>query len=438
MRNLSITNLAVDAIRPNPRNPRTHSAKQVKQIASSIQEFGFTNPILIDETGEIIAGHGRLEAAKSAGHTEVPCIRLEGLTQAQKKALVIADNKLALNASWDLEILEVQMLELIDEGLDLDITGFEVPEINLFLQNSWGEAEVDPQDQNIPTALTDLPAVTRQGDLWRLGRHRLYCGNSLEAKNYRRLLREEQASMVFTDPPYNVPIDGHVCGSGKVKHREFAMASGEMTEADFIDFLKTVAVRLVEFSADGSMHFLCMDWRHLHELISACRGTYSEFKNLCVWVKDNGGMGSLYRSQHELVAVFKAGKGPHINNVELGRHGRYRTNVWKYPGINSFGKGRMSDLKAHPTVKPVAMVADAILDCSKPGDLVLDPFAGSGTIFLAAERAGRRGAGIEIDPHYVDVAARRFEQETGEAAVLEASGEVFSSVAETRAKEGME
>ncbi len=393
MRNLTITNLAVDEIRPNPRNPRTHSAKQVSQIAASIREFGFTNPILIDETDEIIAGHGRLEGARAVGLAEVPCIRLEGLTNAQKKALVIADNKLAINAGWDLEILEEQMLELIDEGLDLEITGFEVPEINLILQNTWDAAETDPQDENIPAVMANVPPVARPG---------------------------------------------HVCGSGKVKHREFAMASGEMTEAAFVDFLKTAAERLVEYSAEGSIHFLCMDWRHLYELLSACREAYSEFKNLCVWVKDNGGMGSLYRSQHELVAVFKAGKGPHINNVELGRHGRYRTNVWKYPGINSFGKGRMSDLKAHPTVKPVAMVADAILDCSKPGDLVLDPFAGSGTIFLAAERAGRRGAGIEIDPHYVDVAARRFEQETGEAAVLEASGEVFSSVAETRAKEGME
>jgi DNA modification methylase len=330
------------------------------------------------------------------------------------------------------------MLELIDEGLDLEITGFEVPEINLILQNTWDAAETDPQDENIPAVLANVPPVARPGDVWLLGRHRLFCGNSLEAESYRRLLEVERAAMVFTDPPYNVPIDGHVCGSGKVKHREFAMASGEMTEAAFVDFLKTAAERLVEYSAEGSIHFLCMDWRHLYELLSACRGTYSEFKNLCVWVKDNGGMGSLYRSQHELVAVFKAGKGPHINNVELGRHGRYRTNVWKYPGINSFGKGRMSDLKAHPTVKPVAMVADAILDCSKPGDLVLDPFAGSGTIFLAAERAGRRGAGIEIDPHYVDVAIQRFERETGAAAVLEASEEVFSSVAEARAREGME
>jgi DNA modification methylase len=241
--------------------------------------------------------------------------------------------------------------------------------------------------------------------------------------------------MVFTDPPYNVPIDGHVCGSGKIRHREFAMASGEMSEEAFTAFLKTVAENLMKYSADGSMHFLCMDWRHLHELMTACRGSYTEFKNLCVWVKDNGGMGSLYRSQHELVAVFKSGTAPHVNNVELGRHGRYRTNVWSYPGVNSFGKGRMSDLEAHPTVKPVAMVADAMMDCSRTGDVVLDPFAGSGTIFLAAERAGRRGTGIEIDPHYVDVAIRRFEQETGEAATLAASGEPFDVVKRDRSAE---
>ena len=435
MRNLTITHLAVNEIRPNPRNPRTHSAKQVRQIAASIREYGFTNPILIDEANEIIAGHGRLEAAKSIEVSEVPCICLVGLTKAQKKALLIADNKLALNAGWDVEILQEQMLELIDEGFELEMTGFEIPEVNLILQNSWDKVESDPQDENIPSVSEDAPAVTREGDLWLLGRHRLFCGDALEPASYRQLLGDERAAMVFTDPPYNVPIDGHVCGSGKVRHREFAMASGEMSDEAFTAFLKTVAERLIEHSADGSMHFLCMDWRHLHELLTACRGPYDEFKNLCVWVKDNGGMGSLYRSQHELVAVFKAGKGAHVNNVELGRHGRYRTNVWSYPGVNSFGKGRMADLEAHPTVKPVAMVADAIMDCSRTGDLILDPFAGSGTVFLAAERAGRCGAGIEIDPHYVDVAIQRFEQETGETATLTASGEAFRAVRDKRLAE---
>ena len=435
MRNLNIVKLAVDKIRPNPRNPRSHSGKQIRQLAASIKEFGFTNPILIDEANEIIAGHGRFEAAKSLGLTEVPCIPLDGLSAAQKKALVIADNKLALNAGWDVEILQEQMLELIDLDFEIETTGFEVPEVNLILQNSWDSVDADPQDEHIPAVATNAAAVARAGDLWLLGRHKLFCGNALETESYQMLLDGEQASMVFTDPPYNVPIDGHVCGAGKIRHREFAMASGEMSEEAFTAFLRTMADRLVEFSADGSMHFLCMDWRHLSELLSACQEPYAEFKNLCVWVKDNGGMGSLYRSQHELVAVFKAGKGAHVNNVELGRHGRYRTNVWSYPGVNSFGKGRMSDLEAHPTVKPVAMVADAIMDCSKTGDLILDPFAGSGTIFLAAERSGRRGAGIEIDPHYVDVAIQRFQQETGATANLAASGESFSNIKEIRSAE---
>ncbi len=432
MRTLNITDLAVDEIRPNPRNPRTHSNKQLRQIANSIEEFGFTNPILIDEANEVIAGHGRLSAAKAVGLSSLPCIRLEGLTPEQKKALLITDNKLALNAGWDLEILQEQMLELIDDGFELETTGFEAPEVNLILQKSWDPVEADPQDEGVPEPATDAPAITRDGDLWRLGRHRLLCGNALEAESYRRLLGEDKAGMVFTDPPYNVRIDGHVCGLGKVRHREFAMASGEMSEEAFTAFLQTVAQRLIDHSVNGSMHFICMDWRHLHELLSAGRGIYSELKNLCVWVKDNGGMGSLYRSQHELVAVFKSGTAPHVNNVELGRHGRYRTNVWSYPGVNSFGKGRMSDLEAHPTVKPVAMVADALLDCSAPGDLVLDPFAGSGTIFLAAERAGRRGAGIELDPHYVDVAIRRFQQETGAPARLADTDHTFDQVAEER------
>lgn len=238
------------------------------------------------------------------------CICLTGLTPAQKKALVIADNKLALKAGWDIEVLQEQMLELIDDGFELEITGFEIPEVNLILQNSWDASEPDPQDENIPSVSTDAPAVTREVDLWLLGRHRLLCGDALDRDSYRQLLGDERASMVFTDPPYNVPIDGHVCGSGRICHPVFAMASGETSEEAFTAFLKTVAERLVEYSADGSTHFLCMDWRHLHELLTAGRGTYAEFKNLCVWVKDNGGMGSLYRSQHELVAVLKAGRPP--------------------------------------------------------------------------------------------------------------------------------
>jgi len=262
--------------------------------------------------------------------------------------------------------------------------------------------------------------------MWTIGPHRLICGDSMEAVTYERLLGEERAQMVFTDPPYNVPIAGHVSGLGKVKHAEFAMASGEMTEGQFTAFMRTIFERLVGFSQDGSIHFVCMDWRHMNEVLTASRGAY-DLQNLCVWTKTNGGMGSLYRSQHELVFVYKSGAVPHINNVELGRHGRNRTNVWAYAGINSFGSHRDGDLALHPTVKPVALIADAILDCSNRKGVVLDVFAGSGSTLVAAHRTGRRGYGIEIDPHYCDVILRRLQKIMRKDPILDGSGKPFAS-----------
>ena len=235
--------------------------------------------------------------------------------------------------------------------------------------------------------------------------------------------------MVFTDPPYNVPIDGHVSGLGSVKHREFAMASGEMSETEFTKFLTDVLGNLAKFSADGAIHYVCMDWAHLRELLNAGHAVYDELKNICVWAKTNGGMGSLYRSQHEMVAVFKSGTAPHINNVELGRHGRYRTNVWTYAGMNTFGAERDEALAMHPTVKPVALVEDAVLDCSDRNGVVVDAFLGSGTTLIAAESAGRRCFGLELDPEYVDLIIRRWQKMTGESAVHAESGLSFDVLA---------
>jgi hypothetical protein len=238
--------------------------------------------------------------------------------------------------------------------------------------------------------------------------------------------------MVFIDPPYNVPINGHVSGLGKVKHRDFAMASGEMSEARYVGFLGTCFGYLIGHSVNGSIHFICMDWRHSFELLSAARPIYSELKNLCVWNKDNGGMGSLYRSKHELVFVFKNGSATHINNVELGRHGRNRTNVWDYAGVNSLRDGRLEELAMHPTVKPVALVADAILDCSKRGGIVLDCFGGSGTTLIAAEKTGRRGYLMELDAAYVDVAIRRFQKLTGKQATHGETQRTFADLERDR------
>lgn len=435
MSELNITYITPAALQPRPANPRTHTKKQIRQIARSIERFGFNNPVLVDSAGCIVAGHGRVEAAKLLGLPQVPAIRLEELSEAEIRAYVIADNRLAELAGWNRELLALELQGLIELDLDFDVclTGFETPEIDILIGELTDDNEEDPADE-VPKVAAG-PAVTRPGDIWVLGRHRLICGDATDAGALARLLDGVAAQMVFTDPPYNVPVDGHVCGLGGVKHREFAMAAGEMSSEEFTGFLTTVFKNLAAHSAAGAIHFICMDWRHMGEVLAAGTAAYSAFKNLCVWAKTNGGMGSLYRSQHELVFVFKAGDGPHINNVELGRHGRYRTNLWTYPGINSFGKTRSADLAAHPTVKPLALVKDAILDCSRRGGIVLDVFAGSGTTLLAAEKTGRVGYGVELDPHYCDVIVERLAA-AGVATVQNETGRSFAEIKEDRAVEG--
>lgn len=426
-------NTPVSDLKPRATNPRTHSKKQIRQIADSIERFGFTNPVLVDRAGGIVAGHGRVDAAKLLGIKIVPTIRLEDLTDTEIRAYVLADNKLAENAGWDREILaiELQGLDALDIDFDITITGFDTPEIDVLIGELDADEEDDPADE-VP-AVGDGPPVTRPGDIWCIGKHRLICGDATDPDICARLLDGAEAQMVFTDPPYNVAINGHVSGLGKVKHREFAMGSGEMTEDEFTAFLATVFGNLADHSTDGAIQFICMDWRHIGEVIAAGGDAYTELKNLCVWAKTNGGMGSLYRSQHELVFVFKAGTGPHINNVELGRHGRYRTNLWSYAGINSFGKGRDAELALHPTVKPVKLVADAIRDCSKRDGIVLDAFVGSGTTLIAAEKTGRRGYGIELDPRYCDVIVRRLAAAADVEAIHAATGTVFAEIERERA-----
>lgn len=425
-----------EALTLRSTNPRTHSQHQIRQIAGSILEFGFLNPILIDASGTVVAGHGRVRAARYLGLIEIPTIRIEHLTEAQIRAYVIADNKLAENAGWDRDLLalELQGLAEIDIDFDLEVTGFETAEIDLLIGGDALEEETDPADAPVD-ADPASPIVSRPGDLWQIGPHRLVCADALDGSAYARLLDEDRAQAVFVDPPYNVPIQGHVSGLGRIQHDEFAMASGEMTPAEFETFLETALAHHAAFSLPGALHYVCMDWRHAGELIVAGDAVYSECKNICVWAKTNAGMGSLYRSQHEFVFVFKHGTGPHINNVELGRHGRTRSNVWNYAGVNSFGPEREGRLGIHPTVKPVRLVADAILDCTRRGDLVLDGFAGSGTTLLAAERTGRRGVGLEIEPKYVDAALRRLEEHAGLDAIHVESGLSFAEIAAERASE---
>jgi DNA modification methylase len=399
-------------LQPDPRNARTHSKQQIQQIATSIQSFGFTNPILIDEAGVIIAGHGRFRAAKSIDMASVPTITLAGLNEGQRRALRLADNKIALGAGWDMEILKLELAELgtLDLDFDLSTTGFTTGEIDVILKGS-----PDPEDEVIP-AVPETPR-SQVGDIWQLGPHRIGCGDGRDVGFLQKVIGEgERIDVAFLDPPYNVRINGHANAKGR--HPEFAMASGEMTEGEFREFLGQTLGACAAVSRDGAVHFVCMDWRHMDDVSAVGGKVYGDLLNICVWNKSNAGMGSLYRSKHEMVFVYRVGSAPHLNNVELGKHGRNRTNVWDYASVNSMQGSRRQDLALHPTVKPVALVADAIQDVSRRGDRVLDIFLGSGTTLIAAERVGRTFCGVELEPAYVDVALARWQALTGREPVL--------------------
>jgi len=428
-RNIGVVYRAITQLKLNPRNPRVHSGRQLRQLARSMKAFGFCVPAVVDRDLNVIAGHGRILACELLGLTEIPTISLDHLSEAQAKAFMIADNRLNETSTWDERLLGEQLKELSLQDLDfsLDATGFEIGEIDLRIEGLSNLSEADEDPADAISTLQPERVVSRVGDVWSLGRHRVSCGSALDQSAYSALMETQRAAMVFTDPPYNVPIEGHVSGLGSIHHREFQMASGEMTSAEFTDFLTRACKLLGRFSAAGSIQYICMDWRHVPELLAAGRVVYSELKNICVWVKHNAGMGSFYRSQHEFVLVFKFGRAPHRNNIQLGQFGRHRSNVWRYPAVNSFS--RTTDegnlLALHPTVKPVALVADAIMDCTARGDIVLDSFLGSGTTVIAAERTGRRCYGLEIDPIYVDTVVRRWQAYTGDAAVHSSTGQTF-------------
>ncbi|WP_443749339.1 site-specific DNA-methyltransferase [Asticcacaulis solisilvae] len=428
----NIVEQPVSALRPYSGNARTHSKKQIKQIAASITRFGFTNPVLVSDNGEIIAGHGRVEAAKLLRLRTVPTLALSHLTAAERKAYVLADNKLALNAGWDKEILALEFQGLIDMEFDVEVTGFSLAEIDFIIDDAAAASPNGPDaaDDAIPEAKAEV--VSRAGDVWLLGRHRLVCGDARNRDDYVRLLGNEKVDLVFTDPPYNVPIDGHVCGLGSVRHREFAFASGEMSESQFTEFLAYTLGAGAAVMKDGAIAFVCMDWRHMGELMTAGKRVFTEMKNLVVWNKTNGGMGTFYRSKHELIFVFKQGQGQHTNTFGLGDTGRYRTNVWDYAGISSISSSRNEELGMHPTVKPVALIADAIKDCSKRGEVVLDMFAGSGSTLIAAEKTGRSARLIEYDPQYCDTIVARWQTYTGKKVKLSGTNSSFDDVADER------
>lgn len=422
-------------LKPYEGNPRKHPEKQIVALMASVNEFGLVMPILIDAFGVIIAGEAKFEAARRLGMTEVPTLVATHFSKAQARAYRLADNRLAEQSKWDLELLAIEIASVIEIAeVPAEVMGWATAEIDVILAGQTDDSS-NANDRDAADSVPKIPSIitSRTADIWRLGDHRLLCGSSLEADSWTRLTRGKQGAMAFLDPPYNVPIGGHVSGLGKAQHAEFRMASGEMTPAQFTQFNLEYLNALSAHLKDGAILHVCMDWRHFGELLAAAREAGLALINLCVWNKTNGGMGSLYRSKHELVLVLKKGSAPHINNVELGKHGRYRTNVWDYAGANSFSATRDDDLAAHPTVKPTALVADAIRDVSHHGNIVLDAFVGSGTTILAAQRAGRIAYGIEIEPGYVDVSIMRWEAMTGQQALLESTGQPFADVAASRA-----
>lgn len=426
----SVERIPIDLLRMHPDNARTHDSKQIDLIGKSLQAFGWMNPLLADQDGVLIAGHGRWMAAKRLGLTDVPVIRFEHLTDDELRAYRLTDNQLATLAGWDKKTLkeELKCLDAIDLDFNIETLGWDRIELDMILTPETEEQ--DPADEEVPEP---LPPISQVGDLWLLGDHRVLCGSALEPSSFVALMAGATARASFVNPPYNVPIQGHVSGLGKVKHREFVQGSGELSEAEFRAFLSTATQMLASHLVDGAIVMVCMDWRGTLPLQLALGDAQLDQINLAVWTKTNAGMGSLLRSQHELIFLAKKGKAPHVNNVQLGKHGRYRTNVWRYPGVNTFGKNRMEELGAHPTAKPIALVADAIRDVSNRGDVIIDSFMGSGTTLLAAERTGRIAYGMDLDPGYIDVTIRRWEQMTGKVAQLAGTGQTLAELAVARA-----
>lgn len=426
---------ALETIKPNPRDPRKYDRGDRRRVVAAVRRFG-PPPLVVNPERVILSGNVWLEAARQAGYDEAPVIVAEHLTPAEADAYMLASVRLVERGEWDRQLLGEILLDLSvgELALDLDLTGFEPPEIDVAIEALGAPGDdPDPADEPAPTG----PTVSRLGDLWILGRHRLLCGSALDGESYVKVLDGDLAAVVISDPPFNVRIQGNVSGMGKVKHRDFVMAAGEMTEAEFTAFLVDFLTHAAAACACGALAYIFMDWRHVHELIVASRRVFEKCLNLCVWTKNNGGMGSFYRSAHELCFVFKKAGAVSKNNIQLGRFGRDRTNVWRYPGVNSFGRrGEEGDLLAlHPTVKPVAMLADILLDVTTRGDVALDPFVGSGSTIIAAEKVGRQCRAIELDPGYVDTAVRRWQRWTGEVAILEGDGRSFAKIEAVRTAE---
>lgn len=422
--------LATTSLTAMPGAPRHHPKSQLRALTKSFEAFGQVLPILIDSDSRIISGHAQWEVAQRLGLAEVLAIRVEYLNEPQAKALMVALNRLGDLSKWDEPALSAILLDLHDLDLDFDIEATGFAEIEIELRIVGIDDQGGPEET--PILVGDGPTVTQPGDLWQLCNHRLLCADALQEDSWQQLLGEDRASLVVTDPPYNVPIDGNVTGLGKFRHRSFSMATGELSPDEFTVFLRTCMGHAHRWSQPGSVHVWAMDWRHVHEITTAGNAVYERYLNMAVWVKDRPGMGSFLRSQHELFFIYAKGGAPSRNNVQLGRFGRSRSNVWHYPAAASVS--RTSDegnpLSWHPTVKPLALACDILLDATVKDDIVADPFAGSGTTLIAAEKLGRKARCLELDPAYCDTIIRRWQRWSGQAAIRVSDGTRFSALEE--------
>ena len=420
--------LLIELIKLFENRVRKHPASLIRKLVHSLTTYGWMLPILIDEHNRVIAGEARLLAAIELGWTQVPVIRIEHLSKAQVRAFRLADNKLAEEADWDNEGLRSELIELGTLRISIEDTAFEAAEADFII----GTATSTADDEIVEAPVRDKPAVSRPRDLFEIGESLVLCGDACDPDSYEVLLERDNAvDLALTDPPFNVPIGGHVSTTGR--HEEFVQASGEMSVEEYRKFLATFLVLIAHCLRPGGAAFVFQDWRSIAALVSETERAGLDMINLCVWAKTNAGMGSLYRSRHELVVVARKPGGKPVNNVQLGKYGRSRTNVWEFPGANSMGSEARKLLSEHPTPKPVAMLSEAILDVTKRGDVVLDPFGGSGSTLIAAHRTGRVARVMELDPHYVDLIVRRAEAALGLTARCVRTGRTFAQLATIRA-----
>ena len=425
---MSVQRVPTDALRPAPTPVRRHPRKQLAKVRKSLEVFGQVTPILVSPDWEIIDHELVWQALKEIGATQVDVIVVADKSPSELKALRLVLNRTALDARWDEQNLRSILEQLVEVDFDLDLTGFDTPEIDHYLNLDAPQANVEENGSDIP--LVEATAISTSGMIWALGDHRVGCGSATNLAFVSRLLNGKTANVCFVDPPYNIPVDGFITGKGRHRHREFVQGAGELSTDEYFTLLRDSLLVLKECCVPTALVYACIDWRHVMEMTVAGRACDMPLYTICVWTKTNGGMGGIYRNAHELVCVFRAGTETPLDNVELGRHGRNRTNVWSYPGMSSFGKERDQLLGSHPTVKPVAMIADVFRDVTKRGDIVLDTFLGSGSTLMAAQETGRICCGVELDPLYVDVTIRRWQNATGRDAVLVDTGEAFNDVAQ--------